>query len=142
MSVGRDVQAIRRSLVSIAHALARLAPVLEAAVGGISKESIRGRKLRLSPARRSALKLQGQYMGVDLLERMHRELPRIVLVKVEAPPTPGKVSALREAEGLVVFGGLNGNFLTRRAGPRRRRHHARKRHDRRIRPHTGALREG
>jgi hypothetical protein len=122
MSVGRDVQAIRRSLVSIAHALARLAPVLEAAVGGISKESIRGRKLRL--------------------ERMHRELPRIVLVKVEAPPTPGKVSALREAEGLVVFGGLNGNFLTRRAGPRRRRHHARKRHDRRIRPHTGALREG
>ena len=42
---------------------ARLAPALEAAVGGTSKPSPRGRKLRLSPALRSALRLQGQYMG-------------------------------------------------------------------------------
>jgi 4-hydroxy-tetrahydrodipicolinate synthase len=56
--------------------------------------------------------MTGVTIGVDLLARMHRELPRIVLVKVEAPPTPGKVSALHaKAEGLVVFGGLNGNFL-------------------------------
>src|SRR5687767_10891656 len=63
MSVGRDVQAIRKSLSSIARALARLAPALETAVGGSSMPSPRGRKLRLSPARRSALKLQGRYMG-------------------------------------------------------------------------------
>lgn len=61
-TVGRDVRAIRKSLGSIARALARLAPALEAAVKS-SKPSKRGRKLRLSPARRSALKLQGQYMG-------------------------------------------------------------------------------
>jgi 4-hydroxy-tetrahydrodipicolinate synthase len=56
--------------------------------------------------------LTGVAMGVDLLARMHRELPRVALVKVEAPPTSSKVSALRaKAEGLTIFGGLNGNFL-------------------------------
>jgi 4-hydroxy-tetrahydrodipicolinate synthase len=56
--------------------------------------------------------MTGVTIGVDLLARMHRELPRVTLVKVEAPPTPGKVSALRaKAEGLAIFGGLNGNFL-------------------------------
>lgn len=67
MSVGRDVKAIRRSLASIARALARLAPALEAAVRGSGNHSPnssrRGRKHRLSAARRAALKLQGQYMG-------------------------------------------------------------------------------
>jgi 2-keto-3-deoxy-L-arabinonate dehydratase len=56
--------------------------------------------------------LSGVAIGVDLLARMHRELPRVTLVKVEAPPTAGKVSALRaKAEGMTIFGGLNGNFL-------------------------------
>lgn len=62
-SVGRDVQSIRRSLASIARALARLAPALEAALRSSENPGRRRRKLRLSPARRAALKLQGQYMG-------------------------------------------------------------------------------
>ncbi len=52
-------------------------------------------------------------MGPDLLARMSRELEWVRLVKVEAPPTAPKVSRLRQlaGEGLVLFGGLNGNFL-------------------------------
>jgi hypothetical protein len=61
MSVGRNVQAIRRSLASIAEALARLAPALEVAIRGSGNhwpnQGSRGRKLRLSPARRAALRL-------------------------------------------------------------------------------------
>lgn len=62
-SVGRDVQAIRRSLGAIARALARLAPALEAATRGAANPGRRGRKLTLSPTRRASLRLQGQYMG-------------------------------------------------------------------------------
>ncbi len=52
-------------------------------------------------------------MGPDLLARMGRELGRTNLVKVEAPPTSAKISKLRAlaGDGLVLFGGLNGNFL-------------------------------
>jgi 4-hydroxy-tetrahydrodipicolinate synthase len=56
--------------------------------------------------------LTGVAIGADLMARMHRELPRVTQVKVEAPPTPAKVSAVRaKAEGMTIFGGLNGNFL-------------------------------
>lgn len=85
MSVGRDVRAIRRSLGSIARALARLGPALEAAVGGSSKRSRRGRKLRLSPARRIALRLQGRYMG-------HLRTLR--------PKAKARVKALRATKGI------------------------------------------
>lgn len=52
-------------------------------------------------------------MGADLLARMARELEQVRLVKVEAPPTPPKISRLKQlaADGLALFGGLNGNFL-------------------------------
>lgn len=51
-------------------------------------------------------------MGADLLARMGRELPRVAMVKVEAPPTAPKVSSVRaKNESLVLFGGLNGQFL-------------------------------
>lgn len=52
-------------------------------------------------------------MGADLLARMARELEQVRLVKVEAPPTPPKISRLAQlaGDGLVLFGGLNGNFL-------------------------------
>jgi 2-keto-3-deoxy-L-arabinonate dehydratase len=51
-------------------------------------------------------------IGADLLARMSRELPRVTLVKVEAPPTAPKISAVRaKAGGLRIFGGLNGQFL-------------------------------
>jgi len=61
--VGRDIQAIRRSLSAIVRALARLTPALAAATRGPANPGRRGRTLRLSPARRANLKLQGRYMG-------------------------------------------------------------------------------
>jgi hypothetical protein len=67
ISVGRDLQVIRRSLLTIGRALARLAPALDAAASGVgeagwAKASGR-RRPKLSPARRAALKVQGQYLG-------------------------------------------------------------------------------
>lgn len=52
-------------------------------------------------------------MPAALLARLARELERVTYVKVEAPPTAPKVSAvLKQAAGrLTVFGGLNGQFL-------------------------------
>jgi len=61
-SVQTEIRTIRRSLSSIVKALAGLAPLLTAA-SAQPQGARRGRKLRLSPARRAALKLQGQYMG-------------------------------------------------------------------------------
>ena len=61
-SVQIEIRTIRRSLSSIVKALASLAPLLTA-VSAQPEGTRRGRKLRLSPARRAALKLQGQYMG-------------------------------------------------------------------------------
>jgi hypothetical protein len=65
-SVSRDVLAIRSSLAAIASALGRLAPALQAATrdsGNPSGRGPEGRNLRLSPACRAALKLQGRYIG-------------------------------------------------------------------------------
>ena len=63
-SMSRDVLAIRKSLATIARALARLAPALAAAMHHSGNPSSRrGRTLKLSSARRAALKLQGRYMG-------------------------------------------------------------------------------
>jgi hypothetical protein len=80
-SVGRDVQAIRRSLGAIVRALARLAPALEAATRGSATPSRRGRKLKLSPARRASLRLQGQYMGY-LRSLTPRQKARIKALRV------------------------------------------------------------
>jgi len=85
MTVRRDVQVIRKSLGLIARALARLTPALESADRGISKPLTRGRKLRLSPARRSALKLQGRYMGY---------------LRTLRPRAKARVKALRAAKGI------------------------------------------
>jgi 2-keto-3-deoxy-L-arabinonate dehydratase len=50
---------------------------------------------------------------VELAARMGQELERVRYVKVEAPPTAPKVTALAELahESLTLFGGLNGQFL-------------------------------
>jgi hypothetical protein len=61
VSVGREIRAIRRALDSIAEALSRLLPVLNAIPA--RDEILSKRRLRLSPERRATLKLQGQYMG-------------------------------------------------------------------------------
>ncbi len=50
-------------------------------------------------------------MPAPLLVRMSREIERVKYVKVEAPPTAPKVSAVVDAGGPVVFGGLNGQFM-------------------------------
>ena len=52
-------------------------------------------------------------MPPALLARMGREIEHVRYVKVEAPPTAPKVTAVRKAAGesLVLFGGLNGQFL-------------------------------
>lgn len=47
-------------------------------------------------------------MPAGLLSRMGREIENVALVKVEAPPTAPKISAL---DGITPFGGLNGNFF-------------------------------
>ncbi|HET7291645.1 MAG TPA: hypothetical protein VFM88_04405 [Vicinamibacteria bacterium] len=60
-SVRQEFKAIRRSLSAVARAIQRLAEAAAAATG--SSTARRGRKLKLSPKRRAALKLQGQYMG-------------------------------------------------------------------------------
>src|SRR5262249_42948671 len=59
-SVARNVQAIRRSLVSIARSFATLIRLLDSAGRTSSGRGRRGRKLRLSPARRASLKLGTQ----------------------------------------------------------------------------------
>ncbi len=59
ISVGREIKAVRRSLSAIAGAIERLARAASTPARG----GLRGRKLKLSSARRAALKLQGQYMG-------------------------------------------------------------------------------
>jgi len=52
-------------------------------------------------------------MPPALLDRMSREIPNVRYVKIEAPPTAPKVSAVAAGSGgeLIVFGGLNGQFL-------------------------------
>jgi 2-keto-3-deoxy-L-arabinonate dehydratase len=46
-----------------------------------------------------------------LLARMAREIEQVRLVKLEAPPTAPKVSAVAAASDIIVFGGLNGQFF-------------------------------
>jgi len=85
-SVVRDIRAIRKSLSSIARAVQRLAPLLQAAAtAGPGNPSRSGRKLRLSAERRAALRLQGLYMG-------H--------LRSLKPRQKARVKALRAAKGI------------------------------------------
>ena len=85
-SRARQVAAIRRSLLSIEKALGGLSPLLTVApVAGPKGSTRRARKLTLSPARRAALKLQGQYMGY---------------VRRLKPRQKTRVKALRAAKGV------------------------------------------
>ncbi|MBL8177969.1 MAG: dihydrodipicolinate synthase family protein [Bryobacterales bacterium] len=56
--------------------------------------------------------MTGVAMPAALLARMGREIERVQLVKVEAPPTAPKITALKNAgSDLTIFGGLNAQFL-------------------------------
>lgn len=48
---------------------------------------------------------------VSLVTRMSVEIEQVRYVKIEAPPTAPKVSAVVNAGGPTVFGGLNGQFM-------------------------------
>jgi 4-hydroxy-tetrahydrodipicolinate synthase len=50
-------------------------------------------------------------MPASLLTRMSAEIEQVRYVKIEAPPTAPKVSAVVDSGGPVVFGGLNGQFM-------------------------------
>jgi 4-hydroxy-tetrahydrodipicolinate synthase len=55
-------------------------------------------------------------MPASLIARMSREIAGVRYVKVEAPPTAPKVTAVVEAGGPAVFGGLNGQFMIEEIG--------------------------
>jgi 2-keto-3-deoxy-L-arabinonate dehydratase len=50
-------------------------------------------------------------MPPALLAKISKQVERVQYVKVEAPPTATKVTAVVEAGGPTVFGGMNGLFL-------------------------------
>src|SRR5262245_40829825 len=84
-SVGREIRIIRSALSSLIAALDRLGPVLVASGAGAGVSVAPRRKLRLSSARRAALKVQGQYMGY---------------LRGLKPPQKARVKKLREAKGV------------------------------------------
>jgi 2-keto-3-deoxy-L-arabinonate dehydratase len=57
--------------------------------------------------------LTGVNIGPAQMAQMAREGKQVRYVKVEAPPTPMKVTEVHQAAGdsLIIFGGLNGHFL-------------------------------
>jgi len=85
-SVTREIRIVRKALSSLIGALDRLGDGLTAMAQDRSAVSARPRrKLRLSPARRAALKVQGQYMGT---------------LRGLKPPAKARVKALRQAKGI------------------------------------------
>ena len=90
-SISREIGSIRRSLSTAGAALGRLAPLLERlargrAAAGPGASPSRA-PLRLSPERRTALKLQGQYIG-------HLRNLR--------PRQKAQVKAVRESKGIAA----------------------------------------
>src|SRR5262249_11663264 len=55
--------------------------------------------------------MTGVTMPATLLARMGREMENVRYAKVEAPPTAPKISAVVDAGGPIVFGGLNAQFM-------------------------------
>lgn len=57
--------------------------------------------------------LTGVNIGAAQMARMAKECANVKLTKVEAPPTPLKVTEVKQACGdlLTIFGGLNGHFF-------------------------------
>ena len=55
----------------------------------------------------------GVHMSADFIAKMNSELENAKYLKLEDPPTPPKISAVRRAsdDGIGIFGGLGGAFL-------------------------------
>jgi hypothetical protein len=84
--MAQEIHTIRTSLSSIDTALQRLLPLLQQT--GTARSATLARrqpKLKLSAARRAALKLQGQYMGY---------------IRSLKPRQKARVRALRESKGV------------------------------------------
>jgi hypothetical protein len=97
-SLSRDLETIRKSLITMARAFGRLGPALASASGGGSSPAARTRRtLRLSPARRRALKLQGQYMGY-LRSLKPREKARVKALRVAKGVRPAIALARKLAK--------------------------------------------
>ena len=63
-SINLEIQSIRRSLAAVVRTLGRLGGAIEAAARAQrGADAAPRRKLNLSPQRKAALKLQGQYIG-------------------------------------------------------------------------------
>ncbi len=85
-TISREIQTIRASFSSIDTAIQRLLPLLQQPGSGrAARGAGRRAKLRLSPGRRAALKLQGQYMGY---------------IRSLRPREKTRVKALRAAKGV------------------------------------------
>lgn len=82
-NLAKDLQAIRTALRQLQKSFDRLVPALAAASksGAVAEP----RKLRITPARRAALKLQGQYMGY---------------MRNLKPAQKARVRKIREAKGI------------------------------------------
>ena len=57
--------------------------------------------------------ISGVEMPVNFITRISREIPQVKYLKLEDPPTPTKISAIKNQTGdsLGIFGGLGGVFL-------------------------------
>jgi 4-hydroxy-tetrahydrodipicolinate synthase len=57
--------------------------------------------------------ISGVEMPVNFITRVSREIPQVKYLKLEDPPTPTKISAIKNqvGEALGIFGGLGGVFL-------------------------------
>jgi hypothetical protein len=87
-TVSRNISTVRRSLRTLERALASLALGLKVeATRQVKASGKPSRKLKLSPARRKALKLHGTYMGY---------------VRQLKPRAKAEVRALREKKGVKV----------------------------------------
>ena len=84
-SITREMRVIRVSIKSLGRALARLAPLVQKTDTAAPTNGTPRRKLKLTPKRRAALKLQGSYLGYM------RQLK---------PTQKAKVRAAREAKGI------------------------------------------
>jgi hypothetical protein len=94
-SIAAEIQTIRRSLTSVVRSLGRLGSALESAARAQRGTEPRRRKLRLTPQRMAALKLQGKYIG-HMRMLPARQQARVKALRVEK----GVRAAIRYAQSL------------------------------------------
>ncbi|MBZ5640841.1 MAG: hypothetical protein LAO51_19055 [Acidobacteriia bacterium] len=95
----KHVRIIRQSLTAIDRSLGRLVALTNGAGRGVTVEPKgRKRKLKLSPERRAALKLQGQYMGY-LRKLKPRQKAQVKALRAEKGFRAAIAMAMRLAEG-------------------------------------------